>query len=86
MQLEFKKGKWEQWYAYLGGGQVDVEQSTLLMGAVVLAKDWQWAALTLVASWILSCCCSCGTPLLADPNLFCTWSDDGRLDPLKDEE
>ena len=85
---ELKSGKQKQFYIYLGGGQVDVEQSELLMGAVVLAKDWTWAALTLVASWMLLCCCSVGTPLLADPNLFVTWCDDGKTvsDPLKDQE
>ena len=75
-------------YIYLGGGAVDSEQSRLLLGAVVLAKDWRWAAMTVVASWMLTCCCACGTPLLADPDLFVTEDDDGKTgsDPLKDEE
>jgi len=74
-------GKRKQWYIYLGGGEVDECQSQVLMGAVVKAKDWTWAALTLVASWILLGCCPCGDPLLADPNLFRT-EDAADGDPV----
>ena len=34
------RGKKKQWYVYLGGGAVDVDQSELLAGGVVLCKDW----------------------------------------------
>ena len=37
---------------------------------MVKAKDLTWAALTLVASWILLGCCPCGPPVPADPNLI----------------
>eukprot|EP00974_Lingulodinium_polyedra_P118997 11169460-Lingulodinium_polyedra.AAC.1 len=35
-----KTGRRKRWYAYLGGGAVDVEQTWLISGSVVLAKDW----------------------------------------------
>ena len=36
----------------------------------MLAKDWEWAACTLVASWLLSCCSECGTPVWVDKRLM----------------
>ena len=69
------RGKKKQWYAYLGGGSIDVEQSELLAGAVVLCKDWAWAQLTLLAAWLLLCTCPCGPPdahYLCDPRLIFT--------------
>ena len=70
--------KRKQWYAYLGGGAIDVEQSELLAGAVVLCKDWVWAELALLAAWLLLCTCPCGPPddLLCDPWLIFTAHDD----------
>ena len=70
------RGNKKQWYVYLGGGAIDVDQSDLLAGGVVLCKDWQWAALTLLAAWLLLCTCPCGTPELCDPRLIFTAHDD----------
>ena len=77
VHLHKPEGTRKQWYIYLGGGAVDECQSKLLMSAVVLAKDWTWAALTLVASWILLGCCPSEFPLLADPRLIRTEDVDG---------
>ena len=55
MNQDLKKGRKKQWYIYLGGGAVDTEGPQLWLGAMVLAKDWRWAAVTLVASWMLTC-------------------------------
>ena len=52
--------KKNKWCACLGGGAVDSEQTELLSGLVIITKNWQWAALTVVASWFLSCSCECG--------------------------
>ena len=49
---------------------MDNEQTTFLQGVVVHAKDWEWAACTLVASWLLSCCSECGTPVWVDKRLM----------------
>ena len=49
---------------------MDNDQTTFLKGVVVLAKDWEWAACTLVASWLLSCCSECGTPVWVDKRLI----------------
>ena len=49
---ERARGKKKRWYAYLGGGTVDTDQSELLAGTVVLCKDWDWAELTLLAAWL----------------------------------
>ena len=49
-----QSSKKNKWYAYLGGGAVDSEQTELLSGLVIITKNWQWAALTVVASWFLS--------------------------------
>ena len=57
---ELQTGGTEGWYAYLGGGAVGHDQSYLLQGVVVLAKDWDWAAFTIVAWWLISCCSDCG--------------------------
>ena len=65
-----QKGARKRWYAYLGGGAVDKDQTAFLKGVVVLAKDWEWAACTLVASWLLSCCSECGTPVWVDKRLL----------------
>ena len=65
-----KKGKRVQWKFYLGGGSVDAEQTELLCGAVVLAKNWKWAALTYLAAWVLTCCCPSGEPAWPDLDLF----------------
>lgn len=85
-----KRGKKKQWYVYLGGGAVDVDQSELLAGGVVLCKDWAWAALTLLAAWLLLCTCPCGTPELCDPRLIFTAHDDEGVkeaeNPLLDDE
>ena len=59
----------------VGGGAVDVDQCELLAGGVVLCKDWAWAALTLLAAWLLQCTCPCGTPDLCDPRLIFTAHD-----------
>ena len=84
------RGKKKQWYAYLGGGAVDVDQSELLAGGVVLCKDWAWAELTLLAAWLLLCTCPCGTPDLCDPRLIFTAHDDEGVkeaeNPLLDDE
>ena len=64
-----KKGKKKRWYAYLGGGAVDNDQSWLMQGLVILAKDWDWAACTLVALWLLSGCSDCGRPAWVDERL-----------------
>ena len=73
---EHARGKKKRWYAYLGGGAVDTDQSELLAGAMVLCKDWDWAELTLLAAWLLLCTCPCGTPDLCDPRLIFTAHDD----------
>ena len=39
---------------------MDSEQTELLSGLVIITENWQWAALTVVASWFLSCSCECG--------------------------
>ena len=65
-----KKGKRAQWKIYFGGGAVDAEQTELLCGAVVLVKNWKWAALTYLAAWVLTCCCPSGEPASPDPDLF----------------
>ena len=87
---ERARGKKKRWYAYLGGGAIDVDQSELLAGGVVLCKDWAWAALTLLAVWLLLGTCPCGTPELCDPRLiFTAHDDDGAKEaehPLFDEE
>ena len=36
------------------GGAVGHDQSHLLQGVVVLAKDWDWAASTIAALWLVS--------------------------------
>ena len=51
---ECEKGKHKRWHAYLGGGAVGHDHSYLLQGVVVLAKDWVWAAFTIVALWLIS--------------------------------
>ena len=85
-----KRGKKKQWYVYLGGGAIDVDQSELLAGGVVLCKDWAWARLTLLAAWLLLCTCPCGTPDLCDPRLIFTAHDDEGVkeaeNPLLDDE
>ncbi len=89
---EKKKGKKVQWKVYLGGGAVDAEQTELLHGAVVLTKDWFWAALTIVAAWILTCCCPCGEPSFVDEDLLFTETtsepleDDAERDPVHVDE
>ena len=84
------RGKKKQWYVYLGGGAIDVNQTELLAGGVVLCKDWKWAELTLLAAWLLLCTCPCGTPDLCDPRLIFTAHDDQGVkeaeNPLDDEE
>ena len=72
-----------KWYAYLGGGAVDSEQTELLSGLVIITKNWQWAALTVVASWFLSCSCECGE--LSWPNkarIITTEAWEEPVDPL----
>ena len=74
-----------KWYAYLGGGAVDSEQTELLSGLVIITKNWQWAALTVVASWFLSCSCECGE--LSWPNkarIITTEAWEDTVDPLDD--
>ena len=71
-----------------------MEQSELLAGGVVLCKDWQWAALTLLAAWLLLCTCPCAPPddLLCDPRLIFTAHDGEWVmvkeakNPLLDDE
>ena len=57
---------------------------------MVLAKDWEWAALTLLALWLVMGNCPSGTPVLDDPQQIFTEEDgaEGRetAEPLKDEE
>ena len=83
------RGKKKRWYAYLGGGAVDVDQSELLAGGVVLCKDWAWAELTLLAAWLLLCTCPCGTPNFCNPRLIFTAHDDEGVkeaeNPLLDD-
>ena len=55
-----QSSKTNAWYVYLGGGAVDSEQTELLSGLVIITKSWQWAALTVVVPWFLSCSCECG--------------------------
>ncbi len=61
-------GKNNKWYAYLDGGALDNEQSDLLSGFVVKVKDWEWAALTVLAAWVLTCCCPAGPPAWISPS------------------
>ena len=78
-----QSGKKNKWYAYLGGGAVDSEQTELLSGLVINTKNWQWAALTVVASWFLSCSCECGE--LSWPNkarIIATEAWEETVDPL----
>ena len=63
----------------------------LWQGAVVLAKDWQWAALTLLAVWLVTGSCHCGgAPTLVNARMIFTEDEDqelkGHADPLQDEE
>ena len=37
-----QSSKKNKWYAYLGGGAVDSEQTELLSGLVSITKNWQW--------------------------------------------
>ena len=69
VDIQKRKGKKRRWYAYLGGGAVDHNQSKLMQGLVILAKDWDWAACTLVALWLLSGCSDCGKPAWVDTRL-----------------
>ena len=49
----------------------------------MLAKDWGWAACTLVASWLLSCCSECGTPVWVDKRLItCESAEEPNEDML----
>ena len=80
-----QSSKKNKWYAYLGGGAVDSEQTELLSGLVIITKNWQWAALTVVASWFLSCSCECGE--LSWPNkarIIATEAWEETVDPLDD--
>ena len=80
-----QSSKQNKWYAYLGGGAVDSEQTELLSGLVIITKNWQWAALTVVASWFLSCSCECGE--LSWPNkarIITTEAWEETVDPLDD--
>ena len=80
-----QSSKNNKWYAYLGGGAVDSEQTELLSGLVIITKNWQWAALTVVASWFLSCSCECGE--LSWPNkarIITTEAWEETVDPLDD--
>ena len=49
-----KSNKCKRFYMYLGGGAVDQEQTELLSGAVVHAKNWSWAALAVVAARLVT--------------------------------
>ena len=40
-----------------------------MQGLLILAKDWGWAACTLVALWLLSGCSDCGRPARVDKSL-----------------
>ena len=84
--IKAQQGKQKKWYAYLGGGAVDSEQTKLVSGLVIITKNWEWAALTVVASWLLSCSCECGE--LSWPNAariipIEAWEE--TVDPLDDE-
>ena len=69
------------WYAYLGGGALDNEQSDLLSGFVVKVKDWEWAALTVLAAWVLTCCCPAGPPAWITPSrVISNWEEDDALE------
>ena len=62
---------------------MDSEQTELLSGLVIITKNWQWAALTVVASWFLSCSCECGE--LSWPNkarIITTEAWEEAVDPL----
>ena len=80
---ELKRGKKKQWYICVGGGAIDLAQSALLLDAAVLATHWQWAALTLVASWMLTCCCYCGTLCSSTPTCSSPRTTTGRQAPTR---
>ncbi len=66
---------------------MDNEQATLLQGAVVLAKDWEWAALTAIAAWLVTCCCPVGEASWPEEKLIFAEGDKKTdEDPLADEE
>ena len=79
-----KKGKKKRWYAYLGGGAVDHNQSWLMQGLMILAKDWEWAACTIVALWLLSGCSDCGRPAWVDKRCLVTAGDAAAVEEPKD--
>ena len=54
--------KRKQWYAYMGGGSVDEEQTTMLQSLLIVAKDWERLQLTCAALWFLGGCSACRTP------------------------
>ena len=72
-----QSSKKNKWYAYLGGGKVDDQQTELLAGLVIITKNWEWAALTVVASWLLSCSFECDER---------SWPDKKRIIATEDWE
>ena len=81
------KGNNKQWCIYPGGGAVDIEQPELLQGALVLATNGDWAALTVIVVWLVTCGCPCGERAFCDERLIFT-EEVGKkdADPLLDEE
>ena len=63
---------------------MDIEQSELLQSAVVLAKDWDWAALTVIAVWMVTCGCPRGDRAWCDERLIFT--EAVARDPLAAED
>ena len=60
---------------------MDNDQSWLMQGLVILAKDWEWAACTLVALWLLSGCSDCGRPAWVDKRCIVTAGDAAVEEP-----
>ena len=80
-----QSSKTNKWYACLGGGAVDSEQTELLSGLVIITKNWQWAALTVVAPYFLSCTCECRELSWANTaRIITTEAWEETVDPLDD--
>ena len=62
---------------------MDHDQSRLMQGLLILAKDWDWAACALVALWLLSGCSDCGRPVWVDKSLVI--AGDAAVEEPKDQ-
>ena len=81
-----QSSKQNKWYAYLGGGAVDSAQTELLSGLAINTKNWEWAALTVVASYFLSCTCEVRDLPWADTaRIITTEAWEETVDPLDAE-